>query len=409
MESVIVEKKGRTLKASVQLPFSKSISNRLLIMEALSGNKFPLKNISDADDTKLLKQILETESEIINAQNAGTCFRFLTAYLSQKEGKWSLTGSDRMKQRPVGELVDALRKLGAEIKYFEKENFPPLLIHGKKLMGGKIKISASQSSQFVSALLLIAPYVEGGLKIVLEGEVSSMPYIEMTLKLMEQFGIRIFKSGSAIEIPQQEYQPKEYSIEPDWSSAAFWYAMAAMSDEAEILLKGLSANSIEGDSIAVELMQQFGVETKFVSEGALITHRRKLTPKNFSFNFSNHPDLAPALFVLCAASGVEAKFTGLKNLSIKESNRTEALKTELEKSGARILKINEDEYQIIPSIIKSSDQQFNNYDDHRIAMGLATLAIPLGKVEIKNPAVVSKSYPEFWNDLRSAGFELKFS
>jgi 3-phosphoshikimate 1-carboxyvinyltransferase len=409
MNSVIIEKKTRLLKASVQLPFSKSLSNRLLIMEALSGNKFSLKNISDADDTKLLQQLLALDSEIINAQNAGTCFRFLTAYFSLKAKEIILTGSDRMKQRPIGELVDALRKLGAEINFLENEKFPPLLIKGMKLKRAELEIDASKSSQFVSALLMIAPYVEGGLKINLSGEVSSMPYIEMTLKLMEQFGIKISRSGNTIEVPQQQYQPKEYSVEPDWSSAAFWYAMAAMSDEAEILLKGLSANSIQGDSVVTELMKEFGVETKFTSEGALITHIKKASPKNFPFNFSQHPDLAPAFFVLCTALGVEANFSGLKNLSIKESNRTDALKTELEKCGAEILKVSEDKYQIAPSIIESSNQQFNNYQDHRLAMAFAMLSIPLGKVEIKNPAVVSKSYPHFWNDLHAAGFEVEFS
>ena len=422
MNTVVIEKKDRRLKASVRLPFSKSISNRLLTMEALSGKTFPLKNISTADDTILLRQLLSSKEKTFDAQNAGTCFRFLTAYLSLKEGKRTLTGSYRMKQRPTGELVDALRQLGADIKYLEKEKFPPLLIHGKKLTGGTININASNSSQFVSSMLLVAPYVEGGVKIKLSGKVASRPYIEMTLKLMERFGINFFRNENVIEIHEQEYIPLEYSVEPDWSSAAFWYAMAALSDEAEIFLEGLSQESIQGDSIVAELMKDFGVETKFTMEGALITHGKKLSPKNFLFNFTNHPDLAPAFFVLCFALGVNAKFTGLKNLSIKESNRMEALKRELEKCGAGISKVSEDEYHLRPHpltpsplgegehsrALKVEGYQFETYNDHRLAMSLAMLAIPLGKVEIKNPAVVSKSYPEFWNDLRSAGFGVKF-
>lgn len=408
MESVVVEKKDRMLKTSVQLPFSKSISNRLLIMEAVSGKEFSLKNISSADDTILLEKLLSSKNKTLDAQNAGTVYRFLTAYLSQKDGGWTLTGSGRMKQRPIGELVYVLRQLGADIEYLEKENFPPLLIQGRKLKGGEVKIDVSQSSQFVSALLLIAPCVDGGLKIILSDEPSSMPYIEMTRKLMERFGIKIFRNGNTIEIFPQEYIPVEYSVEPDWSSAAFWYAMAVMSEEAEIFFPGLSADSIQGDSVVIELMKEFGVETKVTDKGAVITHKGKSIPKNFSFNFTNHPDLAPAFFVLCSVLGIEAKISGVKNISIKESNRSEAIKTELEKCGTQIFKMTEDEYLITSSINKSLNQPFNNYDDHRLAMSFAMLAIPLGRVKIKNPAVVSKSYPNFWSDLRSAGFKVKF-
>jgi 3-phosphoshikimate 1-carboxyvinyltransferase len=406
---------GKSLKATVHLPASKSISNRLLIMEALSGKKFPLKNISDADDTKLLQQLLSSSEKILEAENAGTCFRFLTAYLAQKEGDWILTGSERMKQRPIGELVDALRKLGAEIKYLGKENFPPLAIRGKKLAGKELEIDSSQSSQFVSALLLIAPYIKDGLKLKLFGE-TSMPYIEMTLKLMKHFGINYFQNEKTLEIPQQDYIPKEYFVEPDWSSAAFWYAMAALSNDAEILLSGLSAESIQGDSIIADWIRPFNVETHFVNNGAIITHHKKSAEKKYSFHFSKYPDLAPAFFVLCSALGVEADFSGVKNLSIKESSRAEALKTELEKCGAKIIKVNEDEYEITPHPLTLSPVgegeglwSFETYNDHRLAMAFAMLAISFGKVEIKNPAVVSKSYPGFWNDLRSAGFEINFN
>lgn len=407
--------KKRSLKATAHLPASKSISNRLLIMEALSGKKFSLKNISDAGDTRLLRELLSSDEKILDAQNAGTCFRFLTAYLAQKEGDWILTGSERMKQRPIGGLVDALQKLGAEIKYLEKENFPPLAIVGKRLTGRELEIDSSQSSQFVSALLLIAPYVKGGLKLKLSAGKISMPYIDMTLNLMKHFGINVLQKDSVIEIPEQEYIPKEYSVEADWSSAAFWYAMAALSNEAEVHLKGLSAESIQGDSIIMEWINDFfNVETHFVKDGALIIHHKKPVQNKISLHFSQHPDLAPAFFVLCSTLGIEANFSGVKNLSIKESNRVEALKTELEKCGGRIIKVNEDEYTVTHNpLIPSSRKEegvllFDTYNDHRLAMSLAMLAMPFGSVQIKNPAVVSKSYPGFWNDLHSAGFEIDF-
>jgi 3-phosphoshikimate 1-carboxyvinyltransferase len=407
--------KQKPLKATVHLPASKSISNRILIMEALSGKKFPVKNISEADDTKLLRQLLSSKKKILDAGNAGTCFRFLTAYLAQKEGDWIFTGSERMKQRPVGELVNALHQLGAEIKYLDRENFPPLGIHGKKLNSGELEIDSSQSSQFASALLLTAPSVKGGLKLNLAGTASSTPYIDMTLRLMNEFGIKMLKKNTLVEIPEQEYHPAEYSVEADWSAAAFWYAMAALSNNADITLKGLTADSIQGDSILPEWMELFNVETHFIKDGAIINHHKKPAEKIYAFNFSQHPDLAPALFVMCAALGVEARFSGLKNLTIKESSRAEALKTEMQKHGAEIIRVNDDEYGIRPHPLTPSPEGngapmlFDTYGDHRLAMAFAMLAIPLDRVEIKNPAVVSKSYPGFWDDLRSAGFEIYFT
>jgi len=409
MNTVIIEKKDGALKGNVPLPFSKSISNRLLIMEAISGKKFELKNISGADDTKLLQNLLSSDNKILNAQNAGTCFRFLTAYLSQKEGAWTLTGSDRMKSRPIGSLVEALRKLGADIAYSEKENFPPLRINGKKLIRKDLTIDASESSQFISALLMIAPNVKGGIKINLSGQISSLPYIEMTIKLMQHFGISISRKENSIEVVQQEYIPKEYSVERDWSSAAFWYGMAALNEKSEILLDGLKEDSVQGDSIMARLMKSFGVETKFTSSGVVISNEKNYSQKKYGINFSQCPDLAPAFFVLCSALGVEANLSGIKNLTIKESNRAEALKIELKKCGAKILKVSDDAYHIYPSVLNSVMHPFDTYDDHRLAMAFAMLSIPLGKVEIKNPAVVSKSYPNFWNDLSAAGFDVRFT
>jgi 3-phosphoshikimate 1-carboxyvinyltransferase len=302
----------KSLKTTVHLPSSKSISNRLLIIKALSEKNFSIKNLSEADDTKLLQELLYSKEKILDAENAGTCFRFLTAYLAQKEGEWILTGSERMKQRPIGALVDALKNLGADIKCLEKENYPPLAIRGKKLNGTSLEMNASESSQFVSALLLIAPYINGGLKLKLTGDKSSTPYINMTLSLMKQSGIKILNDGSVIEIPQQEYTPKDYMVESDWSSAAFWYAMAALCNNADVSLKSLETESVQGDAVIIDWISAFNVETHFVKDGVIINHHKKTTQEKYLLNFSQHPDLAPAMFVLCAALGVEATFSGIK-------------------------------------------------------------------------------------------------
>ena len=426
-----VSKKDRTLKGTVKLTPSKSISNRVLIINGLCAAPIPISNLATAHDTMLLQKLLRASEKILHAEDAGTAFRFLTAYLAQKPGEWLLTGTDRMKQRPVGPLVVALRKLGAEIIFTEKENFPPLKITGTKLKGGTVEIDGDISSQFISALLMLAPTLEKGLKIILLGEVFSRPYIEMTLKLMNQFGIQHEWKEHVISIPQQIYKAATMSIENDWSAASYWYEMAVLADEVDLTIEGLKPNSIQGDSTIAEIMQQFGVETEFIQEGIRLTKKTLSSPihpspftlqlsKKFSHNFQSHPDLVQTMAVTCVELGMEAEFTGVQNLRIKETDRLLALQNELRKIGVQMEISNfqtssgQVEFRISRLSQDKSDFKnphpspftFHTYDDHRMAMSFVPLALKFGTIEIENPDVVKKSYPEFWDDMRSVGFEI---
>ncbi len=409
-----IRKKDKTLKGTIRLTPSKSISNRLLIIQSLCEEKFKIHNLATANDTSLLQRLLNSAPGILNAEDGGTTFRFLTAYLSQKPGEWLLTGSDRMKKRPIGILVDALRKLGAEISYTEKEKFPPLKISGKKFAGGEIEIDGSISSQFISALLLIAPTLENGLKLKLIGEISSYSYIEMTLKLMNVFGIQYSWNENIVSIAHQQYKPSAIFVEKDWSAASYWFEMAAMSDDVDLMIKGLQQNSIQGDSVISEIMKQFGVETEFVKEGIRLTKKSFFyLPEKFSFDFIPYPDLVQAMAVTCAVLGVAGEFTGVKSLRIKETDRLAALQTELKRIGVKcgILDFgfeisNYSNVHRPSSNLQFPTSIFRTYNDHRMALSFAPLAIKLGEVEIENPEVVRKSYPEFWDDLRSVGFEI---
>ena len=414
-----VTKKDKSLKGTIRLTSSKSISNRLLIISELCTDQFSINNLATANDTVLLQQLLNSPFEILNAEDAGTTFRFLTAFLSQKPGDWLLTGSSRMKQRPIGMLVDTLRKLGAEILYTETENFPPLKISGKKLTGREIEIDGSVSSQFISALLLVAPTLENGLKIILTGEISSRPYIEMTLKLMNVFGIHYSWNGNMISIAQQNYLPSDYPVESDWSAASYWFEMAALSDDVDLTLTGLQPNSIQGDSVVAEIMKPFGVEAEFVKEGIRLTKKSAShLPKKFSYNFQSCPDLVQTMAATCAALSVPANFYGVKSLRIKETDRLTALQTELKRIyvesdisdfGFEISDYVQppiSSFQLPSSNLQPPTSNFHTFNDHRMAMSFAPLALIFETVQIENPEVVKKSYPEFWDDLRSVGFEI---
>jgi 3-phosphoshikimate 1-carboxyvinyltransferase len=403
-----IRKNNRQLKGKIQLTRSKSISNRLLIIRALCKNNFQIENLATANDTLLLQKLLSSSSVVLNAEDAGTTFRFLTALLSIKTGSWQLTGTDRMQHRPVGLLVDALRKLGAEIYYEGKENFPPLKINGKKITGGEIELDGSVSSQFVSALLMIAPVLESGLKIKLTGEITSGSYIDMTLQLMSEFGIHSERTADHITIPPQDYFSENFSVESDWSAASYWYEMAALSDDVDLAVVGLKKKSIQGDSVISQLMKPFGVETEYTDEGIRLTKNNSvILPKKITADFKSCPDLLPAMAVTTAALSVEADFQGIRNLRIKESDRLVALKNELEKTGPTV-NFNESEFQIRnPQMgFADFDFHFSTYKDHRMAMSLAPLALISGEIKIKDPEVVNKSYPEFWEDLKAAGFEI---
>lgn len=418
MDKRIIYNPIHTDFAEVSLPASKSISNRLLIMQFLSDQKIGIDNLSDATDTILMESLLGNVAFnrkrqdardlcVLDCESAGTVLRFLAPVLSLQSGKWLLTGSQRMKQRPVKSLCDALRSLGATLEYTEKEGYPPLTITGGKLKGGTVNIDASESSQYITALMLVAPYLAEGLNIVLENTVASRPYIRMTLNLMQQAGIHALLDGNIIRVASGAYQNSRFFVEPDWSSASYWYELCALVPELRLLLKDLKLNSLQGDSVLTEVYARLGVTTLESSSGLEIINSHK-AESNFTFNFTDFPDLVPAVAATCAALNLDARLTGLENLAIKESNRLEALYTELSKIHDRIeilgkgcLNLSRNSYFRMPLLIR-----FQTYNDHRMAMALAPLATKYNPVIIENPHVVKKSYPSFWDELQKIGLQL---
>lgn len=371
------------------------------MMFAISGGLVKSAKLSDADDTvllqKLLQQISEGKDRKLFAGNAGTVFRFLTAYLSITTGEWLLEGDERMHQRPVGPLVDALKTLGAKISYLGQEGFPPLIIMGKELAGGSVYFDPEYSSQYISALMMIGPMLREGLILGLKKAPQSIPYIFLTANLMKKAGAEVDLALPIIHVPGSGYQKSELKEEADWSSAAFWYQLLALSKGGSLLLKGLKENSFQGDRITAKYFDSLGVETEYTSDGAVI--RKKGIHKPYiSFNFSDNPDLAPALIVTSAALGLDGYFKGLSALRIKESNRLEALATELDKAGIKCT-VYEDEFSFEPQKMNIT-AAFDTYHDHRIAMAFAPLAILGNPVTINDPEVVSKSYPNFWNEFQ---------
>ena len=330
------------INCSINLSGSKSLSNRLLLLKEILDLKIDLKNLSDSKDTtlllKALRQIKEAKNKNINILDAGTDMRFLTALLAIKKGTWTITGSDRMKKRPIGELVSALKSLGAEIEFLEKENYPPLEIKGKIILGGTLKIDASQSSQFISALLLISPKLKNGLVLTLKNRIVSSPYIEMTAALLKKFNVPIskLKNTYTVNSSTKSKQIKVIKIESDWSSASYWYSICALSKNAKIELNFLNKKSLQSDSILPELYKILGVETKY-KKNSIIISRKKLETKSINYNFINCPDIAQTFAVTCFGLGICAKLNGLSTLKFKESDRIIALKTELEKMGAKLV------------------------------------------------------------------------
>ena len=320
------------LRASVQLPASKSISNRALILNALSYSPYDIQNLSDCDDTEVMVKALNSDSRDFDIKAAGTAMRFLTAFLSKIVGEWTITGTERMKNRPIKLLVDALNSLGARIEYIEKEGYPPLRIFGSALQGGEISLAGGVSSQYISALLMIAPLMEKGLTLHLEGNIISRPYINLTLQLMEQFGVKAIWNGQTIKILPQEYKPIRFTVESDWSAASYWYAIMALSKNAEIELLGLFKNSLQGDAAGAKLFAQLGVGTAFTDRGVVLKYNGNAV-KKLIYNFVNEPDLAQTFVVTCVLLNIPFRFTGLQSLKIKETDRIEALKTELRKLG----------------------------------------------------------------------------
>jgi 3-phosphoshikimate 1-carboxyvinyltransferase len=411
MASNTLSHPSKQIQGRIALTGSKSESNRALILQALSQGLVSVKNLSEAADTVSLKNILESAKtqnlEQVNVGPAGTAMRFLTALLATQPGECTLTGSQRMKERPIGLLVDALSTLGAHITYLEKEGFPPLLIKGPiEQKENYIRIKGDTSSQYISALLLIAPTLPKGLCLEIEGDLTSKPYVEMTLAMLAQCGIKHSWEGNQICIEHQEFKASTLVVEPDWSAASYWYAIAALAQEAEICLPHLQAYSLQGDSKITELMANFGITSQF-KNGELRLTKESKTPERKIFDLKECPDLAQTLIVCCAAIGHEATFTGLETLKIKETDRVKALQTELAKIGVSLIEKNltyklDCSKRVLPKKI-----QIATYEDHRMAMAFAPLALLIDEVEILDPEVVAKSYPHFWDDLKTAGFEIK--
>ena len=410
-----IVKAPNRIKAEINLPASKSISNRVLVIHSLSGGNATLHNLSDCDDTQVMINALRDMPEVIDIKAAGTAMRFMSAYLSVTEGEHVITGTERMKHRPIGVLVDALRRLGADIEYVGEQGYPPLRIRGKQLEGGTLEVPGNISSQYISALLMIGPALRNGLELRLTGDIISRPYIDLTLHVMHEFGCKIeWSSVDTISVKPQRYDDREYVVENDWSASSYWYEMLALLEDKEngIVLPGLRDASRQGDSVVRYLYSLLGVKTAFKNgdhgqdtKVALTRHFSALT--RMDYDFINQPDLAQTFVVTCCALGIPFHFTGLASLKIKETDRIEALKTEMRKLGYVLRDVNDCELEWDGARCEAENNPaIDTYEDHRMAMSFAPLAITLGCIRINNPEVVSKSYPNYWDDLRKAGFEI---
>ena len=436
--TIIISKPGKTLSGTIQLTGSKSECNRALIIEALSKGKVTVENVSDAADAVTLSGVLSRKPEAgslkqevrnqtlffadgnsessksetvnlnteINIGPAGTAMRFLTAYLPLQDEEVVLTGTKRMQQRPIGILVDAMRTLGAKIDYELNDGFPPIKIHsGFEQKIDHIAIKGNISSQYITALLLVASSLPMGLTLEIEGDLTSRPYVDMTLSMLQQAGVRHTWEGSNIHIANQPFKETSILVEPDWSAASYWYAIAALCDTAELFLPALTPYSLQGDSVITEIMANFGITSQFKNGGVHLTKEAKPILRKI-FDFKECPDLAQTVIVVCAALGHDATFTGLETLKIKETDRIAALQNELAKIGVKLLekgqvyKLDCSEKHIPEKVT------IHTYEDHRMAMAFAPLALVIPQIEIEDPQVVNKSYPAFWNDLERAGFKI---
>lgn len=394
-----------SIHARIHLPASKSISNRALILNALAYSPYEIANLSDCDDTRVMIRALDSNATHFDVGAAGTSMRFLTAFLAKTVGEWTLTGSERMKQRPIRLLVDALNSLGARIEYLENEGFPPLKIYGSAMMGGEICLNGGVSSQYISALMMIAPYMVSGLTIKLEGKVISVPYIEMTRSMMAEFGVETEFENNTIRIAPRHYTPVHFTVESDWSAASYWYGMLSVVEKGEVFLEGLKKDSYQGDSKVAVLFGQLGVTTEYLPEGVRLTPNRN-NCSHFSYNFVNEPDLAQTFAVVCCMKGIPFEFGGVQSLKIKETDRVAALINELAKLGFAIEEPAEGMLAWKGKTIASEKSPvIKTYDDHRMAMAFAPAALKI-PLEIEHPEVVSKSYPDFWKDLKLAGMEI---
>jgi 3-phosphoshikimate 1-carboxyvinyltransferase len=398
----------------VSISGSKSETNRLLLLQALYPT-ISIENASDSDDSEVMQQafavfessIHNQQPPIINVHHAGTAMRFLTAYFAMQEGRTVvLTGSDRMQERPIQILVDALSQLGADIEYLEKEGFPPLKIKGTKITASEVTLQANVSSQYISALLLIAPKLDNGLKLTLEGEITSLPYIKMTLELLNQIGVETYFEGNEISVNyKSQVTSHQFIVESDWSSASYWYSVVALSEIGkQMSLSSYKKHSLQGDRALVEIYKQFGVVTFFEDNQIRIKKESNHKRGSLNLNLKSAPDIAQTIAVTCFGLGIACELSGLHTLKIKETDRLEALKTELSKLGATVSVSNESlSLEASNSILQNI--AIDTYQDHRMAMAFAPLALKV-PIVIRNAAVVSKSYPNFWDDLKKVGFSI---
>lgn len=398
----------KNILANIKLTTSKSESNRVLIIHAILNRSFQIQACSLAEDTVILKELLSSTENELNVGHAGTTMRFLTAFFATQQRNLILTGSKRMQERPIKILVEALNHIGADITYIDKIGYPPLKINkSNTFLGGEIEIDGSISSQYISALLLIAPTLENGLKLKLSGKIVSKPYIQMTLEIMRHFGVDVIKNKSELIVLKSNYKPLDFKVEADWSAASYWYSIAALSLNAKIEIKGLKQFSLQGDSKIANLYTYFGVKTKYLKNSIIISktqHNLQKIPSKI--NFKNFPDLAQTFAVTAAALNISVYLTGLSTLKVKETNRIVALKTELTKCKFDV-EIKENGLQINKKAKVGSFKNvvISTYNDHRMAMAFAPLAL-LYPIVIENENVVKKSYPNFWKDLEKGNFTI---
>jgi 3-phosphoshikimate 1-carboxyvinyltransferase len=406
--SITLSHSNENIKGEIHLTSSKSESNRALIIQALCEERFDIENLSISNDTLVLKQLLSSKEKELSVNLAGTAMRFLTAYLSIQDKEVVLTGAQRMKERPIKVLVDVLKQMGADISYEEAEGFPPLKICGTRLLGEKVTIDGGISSQYISALLMIAPKLDNGLTIDFDGEIISKPYIDMTIEMLRHFGVDVNWEGNSITVSSGDFISRNFKVEADWSAASYWYGIAALAKDADITLYGLKKKSLQGDAIVQEIYKNFGVETEIIKGGIRLTKNSefKIQSSELKVDFVNCPDIAQTVAVTCAALNIKAKLTGLKTLRIKETDRIAALQTELAKLGFSV-DVEGDDILIhaVNSVSSIYNKPVQTYDDHRMAMAFAPLVFH-SSIVIEDEAVVGKSYPNFWKDLESVGFEV---
>ncbi|WP_348813069.1 3-phosphoshikimate 1-carboxyvinyltransferase [Flavobacterium maritimum] len=403
--NLLLQTSHSNLQAQIAVTGSKSETNRLLLLQALFPN-ITLANTSNSDDSEVMQKALKGNDEIVDIHHAGTAMRFLTAYFAVNEGREvMLTGSSRMQERPIKILVEALEQLGAKISYEKEVGYPPIRIKGQKIAASKVTMAANVSSQYISALLLVAPKLENGLELTLEGDITSIPYIKMTLALLNDLNIKTSFEGNVIKVyPKPEVESKVMTVESDWSSASYFFSLAALSEQASISLTSYKETSLQGDSALIEIYQKMGVETRFEGNKMTLTKKENFNFESVNFELNNTPDIAQTIVVTCLGLGIGCHLTGLHTLKIKETDRLEALRIELTKLGANI-SVTNDSLTLVASNHINSNVAIATYNDHRMAMAFAPLAVRV-PIIIDNAEVVSKSYPDFWKDLENLGFQM---